>query len=207
MNVSEKKKEANRQNAARSTGPKRLTRFSSRNSYKHGFFAQAVRFETEEEQEEYRQLEADLHLDFKPMGTMEELWVGRAATLLWNQRRIEAMLQMQLDPFSSAALERQLERFVHDSALAETPVFGLQEAARRQGSPWEIREILVRVGNENSEEDAKPPAAKNKHCIEARLGPSIDVLFRYRSMMERSLEKTLDLLEKRRARRLAGNTA
>lgn len=203
--ISEAKLQANQKNATLSTGPKQRKEQSSRNSYKHGFFAKILQFETEEEQQEYRRLEADLHEDLSSLGVMEELLVARAATLLWNQRKIEAFIQVQLQRFTSPQLAEQIKRFVRESALPDTAVFGLQEVpnAGSQAPPWEIRELLLRVGNEDNDREDEPwkEEKRDKCYIEARLGPSIDILLRCRSMVERSLEKTLNQLEKLQARR------
>lgn len=87
--VSQKKVEANRRNARKSTGPRTATgkTNSRRNASKHEIFARVVLIEGAEDSHAYRKLVNDLHRDWKPIGRMEEIHVDRLAILLWQQRR------------------------------------------------------------------------------------------------------------------------
>jgi hypothetical protein len=87
--VSQKKIEANRRNARKSTGPSTATgkTNSRRNALKHGIFSSVVLVEGAEDSHAYRKLVTDLHRNCKPIGRMEEIHVDRLAILLWQQRR------------------------------------------------------------------------------------------------------------------------
>ena len=91
--TSEKKTQANRRNASKSTGP-RTARGKSRsrlNALKHGILAsQAVITTTEglERRKAFEELVSGLTLDFRPVGAFEQSMVQQIAACIWRQRRL-----------------------------------------------------------------------------------------------------------------------
>jgi hypothetical protein len=91
--VSERKIQANRQNALCSTGPKtaRGKRTVARNAIRHGLLAREVLItagEGEESQEEFYVLVERLCEDYEPVGVVEESLIQTIATCLWRKARV-----------------------------------------------------------------------------------------------------------------------
>jgi hypothetical protein len=81
--------EANRRNAARSTGPRTEEgkQASRRNALRHGLTAETV-IEGLEDSEDYRGFEAAIIADYDAQTAVERELVLRLASLLWRLRRI-----------------------------------------------------------------------------------------------------------------------
>ena len=93
--VSERKREANRKNAQRSTGPKtaRGKDFSRLNSLKHGLLARALPlrnmpFCPKEEEKDLEKLLRDLSLELRPQGRIEEMLVERIGCIHFQLSRL-----------------------------------------------------------------------------------------------------------------------
>ena len=92
--------EANRRNAAKSTGPTTVNgkRASRRNALRHGFTAETV-LEPLEDPEEYRTFEAAIIAEYLPQSPVEQELVHRLASLFWRLRRATSietgLLRMQ----------------------------------------------------------------------------------------------------------------
>jgi hypothetical protein len=91
ITVSARKVAANRQNAAKSTGPRtaRGKAHSGRNAIKHGLFVmQFMDFNAQgEDPEKYEELLGGLRAQYHPIGTAEELEVERIAVCWWRLKR------------------------------------------------------------------------------------------------------------------------
>ena len=91
--ISEKKLQANRRNAQKSTGPKTPEgkAQSSRNAIKHGLLAQQILIDDDddpnERQEDFDQLLNGLIEDYQPSGCTENLLIERIAICFWRLRR------------------------------------------------------------------------------------------------------------------------
>jgi hypothetical protein len=90
--VSERRIQANRRNALRSTGPKtaRGKRTVARNATKHGLLAREVVItagDGEESLEAFHTLVARLWESYEPVGVVEEMFVQRIATCWWRLAR------------------------------------------------------------------------------------------------------------------------
>ncbi len=91
--TSERKVQANRRNAVRSTGPKteRGKRTVARNAIKHGFLARQVVItagDGEESLEEFHDLVERLCEYYEPTGFVEESLVQTIATCWWRKARV-----------------------------------------------------------------------------------------------------------------------
>src|SRR5688572_25538951 len=117
MICSEAKRNANRQNAKKSTGPR--TREgkarSSRNALKHGFRATASALTPLEDREAYESYTSSIIDSLRPATAMEQDLAQRIADLSWRLRRIpdaeSALLTRDTlcDLWSRCATERQRE--------------------------------------------------------------------------------------------------
>jgi hypothetical protein len=90
---SQRRIEANRRNAKRSTGPRtpRGKKIVSRNALKHGLLAREVVIsggDGEESQQEFDALVARLQKHYRPSGAMEEMLVERIVTCWWRLARV-----------------------------------------------------------------------------------------------------------------------
>src|SRR4051794_20690680 len=74
--------DANRRNAAKSTGPKTFTN-TRNNAVKHGLLAKALVFHTEEEKKEFDHLMAEICRYFQPSGWMESALVEELGVTYW----------------------------------------------------------------------------------------------------------------------------
>jgi hypothetical protein len=93
--TSERKREANRRNAQRSTGPKTEPgkAISRLNSLKHGLLARALPlrnlpFLPGEEEKDLDKLLDDLYIDLRPQGRVEEILVERIACIHFQHSRL-----------------------------------------------------------------------------------------------------------------------
>jgi hypothetical protein len=84
--ISTRRLEANRQNAARSTGPKTVDgkRRSSQNATKLGIFSKHLIITGQEDAREYAKLHAAIISYYQPEGPLEALWADKIAA--WNLR-------------------------------------------------------------------------------------------------------------------------
>jgi len=87
--VSERKADANRRNAQKSTGPNTPEgkRWSSRNSLKHGLCASRLLVSDTGYGQQVNQLLTELREYFEPETLEQDIWVQRLAIELWRQQR------------------------------------------------------------------------------------------------------------------------
>jgi hypothetical protein len=90
--ISQRKLEANRLNAQRSTGPRTEEGKSQsrRNALKHGVLAPALlitKGECAEDPVEFEEMLGGFYEDLKPVGALEEMLVEKVAVCLWRQKR------------------------------------------------------------------------------------------------------------------------
>ena len=171
--VSLRKKEVNRRNALRSTGPrtpegKRVARW---NALKHGLLAREIVVPMgpgQENAEEFRFLLEQLHRDLRPTGALEEILVEKIAVCYWRLRRL-----------------------LH----AETGEVrkGLNSALEKAASQQRIRKM---VGREMSEEEEDRWVEMKQDCLHVPESEVVDKLLRYEMTLERALYRALHLLER-----------
>jgi hypothetical protein len=87
--ASDKKAQANRQNALKSTGPKTPEGKASvrHNALKHGLLAQEVLLQ-EEDEEALKELDERLRAELRPEGEIEDLLVEQIVAAQWRLRRM-----------------------------------------------------------------------------------------------------------------------
>jgi len=100
--TSQRKIEANRRNALKSSGPRTASgkRRVSRNAVKHGIFSKHLLtndVDGGEDPREYAHLYAAIHEHYRPVDLLEELLVDRIATLTWRLSRVPRCERGQID--------------------------------------------------------------------------------------------------------------
>src|SRR5215212_738569 len=105
-----KQMEANRRNAARSTGPSTAAgkERSRCNAVRHGLTAETV-IDTLEDAEDYKAFEAALIADHDAQSAVERELVLRLASLLWRLRRATA-IETQLFEIQAETLRSHNQR-------------------------------------------------------------------------------------------------
>jgi hypothetical protein len=127
--VSERRVQANRKNALRSTGPKteRGKCIVARNAVKHGFLAREVVItagEGEETLEEFHSLAERLCEYYAPVGVIEELLVQTIATCWWRKARVIRA--------ENGEIRRRLDTAAVDLALRNSDEGNLNLAIERE---------------------------------------------------------------------------
>jgi hypothetical protein len=126
--VSERKIQANRKNALRSTGPRteRGKGTVSRNAIKHGFLAREVVItagDGEESLEEFHALVESLGKCYEPVGIVEESLVQIIATTLWRKARViraeNGEIRQRLDTLKVDRALRKSDKANLDLAISE----------------------------------------------------------------------------------------
>jgi hypothetical protein len=124
--ISARKREANRRNAQRSTGPKteRGKRTVARNAIKHGFLARQVVItagDGEESLEEFHTLLGQLCECYEPIGVVEESLVQTIANCWWRKARViraeNGEIRKRLDTLAMDRALRNSEKENRDVAV------------------------------------------------------------------------------------------
>ncbi len=133
--VSMKQREANRQNAQRSTGPKTVEGKNAIrwNALKHGLLANTVVL-PQEDRAEYERLWAGLVESLQPVGMLEALLVEEIASIYWRRRRavraeaatIEIGMTLARIEAQQKAAEIEQEEAERDISELQCCVVGLQ---------------------------------------------------------------------------------
>jgi len=175
MKVSEKKKEANRKNAQKSTGPKSFEgkQTVSQNGVRHGLYTQALILNSptiKEDITDYNSIIYGLDRELQPEGMLEEMLVRKAANCLWRMRRVIAA----------------------ENAYVEDNLDGIDRAVtgyiRKMNDKW------------SDPVDDRPPEEMErirKICIGRKMVPEENIggyLMRYEMRLDRQLSRSLRLL-------------
>jgi hypothetical protein len=127
--ASERRIQANRRNALRSTGPKteRGKRTVAGNAIKHGLLAREVVItagDGEESSEEFHALVGQLYDYYEPMGVVEELLVQKIAACWWRTVRLiraeNGEIRKRLDTLAVDRAQRNSDKGNRDVASLET---------------------------------------------------------------------------------------
>ena len=135
--TTQKQREANQQNAQKSTGPKTEEgkEIAKLNPVKHGILSDAViinKGEGQERREAYLGLHNGLRDYFRPEGAMEDSLVEQIAVALWRKRRVLRFelgcLRKQLDAYQEAArgLEDDEDFHIYKHKTASRGLFEAQ---------------------------------------------------------------------------------
>jgi hypothetical protein len=147
--ASERRIEANRRNALRSTGPKteRGKRTVAGNAIKHGFLAREVVItagDGKESLEEFHDFVEQLCEDYEPIGVVEESLVQTIAMCWWRKARViraeNGEIRKPLDTLAVDRAQRNSEKGNRDLASLESTL-GLFSAENQADRP-----VLTRAG-------------------------------------------------------------
>jgi len=203
--TSDKKVEANRRNALKSTGPKTPEGKDAvrLNALKHGLLSQEVLLPGEDEAT-LRELGERLRAELQPVGELENLLVDRIIAAHWRLRRL-------------GRVEAGIFVWEHYEELVERA----QEEARTYKADQQLAELANLVGTTVTDEQKREEAisraqemkAKQQDVETATLGRSFirdaneanafSKLSRYEAAIERSLYKALHELQRLQAARRA----
>jgi len=137
--ASERKIQANRRNALRSTGPKtvRGKRTVARNAIKHGLLAREVVItagDGKESSEEFHALVGQLWEDYQPVGVVEESLVQTIANCWWRKARVlraeNGEIRKRLDTLAMDREQRNSDKGNSDLEFSE-----LSLLAEKDGQP------------------------------------------------------------------------
>lgn len=215
MNVTDKKLEANRRNAEKSTGPKTRVgkNWARMNSLKHGFFAKSLHFESSDDESEYYELEEGIQNSLSPLGTLEELEAQRIALLAWNERRLIQLIERQLAEYERPKLDPQLQQFIAASQFRDVSLPGVPETEDELSagySPWERRELVATIrtdqleskrsedpsGFDGKKRDLDTNSENSGYYVEVRLGQALQTLHARLASIERSYERAVNRFQR-----------
>jgi hypothetical protein len=207
--ASDKQMSANRQNAAKSTGP--ITQSgklqSRRNAMRHGLTAATV-VPAMENKEEFERFEAAIRADYQPCSTVEQELVARLISLLWRLRRSTLIETNLFQLQATLAMEQKRKR--QDGSPAAGP--GMEILYHLLRSPGTIEfsqgapDTPQLIDNGADEDDAQesPSHRPNPATIFLRLcnlnSFPIERINRYETALWRQVAQTLFILDTCRKR-------
>jgi len=196
--VSEKVIRANHANSQKSTGPGDCANVKN-NAMKHGFRAQHLFFENEDQEKEYTELLEQLEEYYEPDGPTEWMLVEEMANCRWMLQGLNVWKSREITNRRNAA--KAILRAVAENYNEEPlPLFKTAEGADSAAQlGWDCQELIVRTGTRNFEQD-KPLMRTDKTgksgqvLIEAKLNTSLDSILRYEVSLKRDLFRALRTL-------------
>ena len=198
--ISEKVISANRANSQKSTGPGDFANVKN-NAMKHGFRAQHLFFENEDQEKEYTELLEQLEEYHEPDGPTEWMLVEEIANCRWMLQRLNVWKWQEITNRRNAA--KAILRAVADNYDGErlslfTTAEGADSAAQLG---WDCQELVVRTGSrnfKNFEQDQPMMMDKTGKSgqvqIEAKLNTSLDSILRYETALKKDLYRALRTL-------------
>jgi hypothetical protein len=207
--TSEKKSEANRRNALKSTGPKTPEGKAAVHliALKHGLLSREVLLPGEDE-EALRELGERLRAELRPVGELEDLLVDRIIAAYWRLRRLG---RVEAGIFAWELYEELAERAEHGARGYESHV---NDVLNSLGPNFEVptitderkhREALQRAEEMMVKHNAEAAILGRTFARDADKGNAFSKLSRYETAIERGLYRALHELERRQAARLGGS--
>jgi hypothetical protein len=201
--TSEKKAQANRQNALKSTGPKTPEGKDAvrLNAMKYGLLCQEVLLPGEDE-EALRELSDHLWTELKPVGEMENLLVDRIIASHWRLRRLG---RVEAGIFAWERYEELAERAEREAQGYESDrtSFLIRAANITITDEKGHEEALSRVRRMRSEQEDETATLGRTFVRDADKANAFSKLSRYEAAIERSLYKALHELQRLQAARRA----
>ena len=151
MRVTEKKREANRRNALRSSGPKTAQgkSIAKWNAVKHGLLSREAVIpvgEGQERRSDFQALLARLRRDLRPRRALEQMLVEKIAVGYWRLRRVlrceTGEIRKGLESASREESNRQARQFELTTLAAQAGSIRAQTGIRN--SSWGIL-YLIRI--------------------------------------------------------------
>ena len=207
--TSDRKAQANRQNARKSTGPKTSEGKAAvrLNALKHGLLAQEVLLPDEAE-EALQELGESLRAELQPVGELENLLIDRIISLTWRLRRLGRVEAGIFTWERSGALAEQAEneartyegKWDHEMLAAVMRMEGTALIKKEQHA-----KALERARQYRNEQKAEVATLGRTFARDADKANAFSKLSRYETTIERGLFKALHELERRQAARQGGN--
>jgi hypothetical protein len=187
--ISQRKLEANRRNAQRSTGPRTEEGKSQsrRNALKHGILISAVlitKGSGAEDCAEFEQLLDSLHRDLAPVGALEEILVEKIAVCWWRQKRA---LQCE-----AGLVRKRFAAEVKDVARREMVFADVTESEALPDNEEEFDDDGERSEIKRALEDLDPVMDN----LRLPRGAELDRILRYETTVQRQLAYAIDQLER-----------
>ena len=199
--TSDKKAEANRRNALKSTGPKTPEGKAAvrLNALKHGLLSQDILLPGEGE-EALKELNEHLRNELQPVGELENLLVDRIISACWRLRRLG---RVETGIFAWERSEELAERAESEAQGYESHRF---EAVMRATDITITdekghEEALSRARRMRSEQEDETATLGRTFARDADRANAFSKLSRYETAIERQLYRALHELERRQAAR------
>ena len=202
--TSDKKAEANRRNASKSTGPKtpegkNLVRL---NAVRHGLRAEEILI-AGEDQDSLEELGERLRAELQPVGELENLLVDRIVAAYWRLRRVS---RVESGIFAWDRSEEMAERAEWEARSYERKYYprGMWDRDPEIEISDEKRheEALSRARRVRSEQDDETVTLGRTFARDADRANAFSKLSRYETSIERQLYRALHELERRQAARV-----
>ena len=199
--TSEKKAEANRQNALKSTGPRTPEGKAavSRNALKHGLLSKEILLPGEDEQA-LTELGERLRDELQPFGELENLLVDQIISAYWRLRRLGRVETGIFAWERSEELAERAEREAqgYESGKAEDLSRLLNVTITDEKGH---EEALSRARRMRSEQEDETATLGRTFARDADRANAFSKLSRYETSIERQLYRALHELERRQAAR------
>lgn len=202
--VTEKVIAANRENAAKSTGP-RDTTSTRQNARKHGLLAKQLKFETDDERQEFDTWVQELEDDWRPQGFTERTLVYEVAISAWKLTQAIGWQEQEFADrraASTAILECvTVEGFPERRVMFKK--WDTTSATAKRG--WDCEELVLRTSDKDTKLDCSDTESRtgvDNIQIEAKLRTRLDTIFRYQASLRNNFYRAIKALrEFRRERR------
>ena len=207
--TSEKKAEANRRNALKSTGPKTPEGKAAvrMNALKHGLLSRETLLAGEDE-EALRELGERLRDELQPVGELENFLVDRIVACLWRLRRLG---RVEAGIFAWELYGELAERAHQEArAHARTSFDRLQENMNSRTMILDERkhkQALSKAQEMDAKREAETATLGQTFIRDANGANAFSKLSRYETAIERSLYKALHELQRLQAARRADGNA
>ena len=203
--TSQRKAEANRKNALKSTGPRTSEGKAAvrLNAMRHGLLSKEVLLPGEDA-DALRELDERLRAELQPSGELENLLVDRVVAAYWRLRRLG---RVEAGIFAWELYGQLAERAEREARGYESSPLDELVASRGTKITDENKheEALSRARELRSEQEAETATLGRTFVRDADRANAFSKLSRYETAIERQLYKALHELERRQAARHGGN--
>jgi hypothetical protein len=201
--TSDRKTEANRQNALKSTGPKTPEGKAAvrLNALKHGLLSREILLPGENEVA-LRELGEHLKAELQPVGELENLLVDRIIAAYWRLRRLG---RVEIGIFAWEHNEELAERAEREARIYERTddsFFGPEVVITDKEKH---AQALEKARQMRSEQEAETITLGRTFARDADKANAFSKLSRYETGIERQLYRALHELERRQAARQGGS--
>ena len=189
--VTDRVVQASRENGKKNkTGPRNTTK-TRFNALKNGFLARKVIFRNESDHREFNALLASLTRYHRPVGPTERTLVCEVALSSWRWQGVYGWesLEMSRRENESANILQAIGGTVNSFDL---PLSGITPEG------WEPREITVRAGTRNREEEKSSGGEGTdktaQTIVEAKMSAPLELILRYGAAIRRDYYRALTAL-------------